>query len=128
MIFKSPRFLRDELRRTDSLIRLAGETSVAPFRPPYGRRLVILPWILWRERRPTVLWDLEPDSDPEISRDAARIVDHVMSRVRPGSIILLHVEIPSRRVNRVALPSLIGALRGAGYRFVTVSELMRRGP
>jgi peptidoglycan/xylan/chitin deacetylase (PgdA/CDA1 family) len=36
------------------------------------------------------------------------------------------VEVPSRAAGREALPGIIGTLHSAGYRFVTVSELMRR--
>jgi peptidoglycan/xylan/chitin deacetylase (PgdA/CDA1 family) len=37
------------------------------------------------------------------------------------------VEVPSRAAAREALPGIIGALHAAGYRFVTVSELLRHG-
>ena len=126
LIFKTPSYLRREIGATDSLIRAAGQEAPISFRPPYGRRFVILPWLLSRAGRATVLWDLEPDSDPEIGRDPTRIVDHVLRNVRPGSIVVLHVEVPSRAPGRAALPSLIGALRAAGYELVTVSELLRR--
>lgn len=126
LVLKSPGYVRREIRETDSLIRSAGYRETILFRPPYGKRLVVLPWILSRDDRPLILADLEPDSDPRNARDAARIVEYVERNVRPGSIILLHVEVPSRAAGREALPSLIGKLHAAGYRFVTVSELMRR--
>ncbi|HSJ65507.1 MAG TPA: polysaccharide deacetylase family protein [Gemmatimonadaceae bacterium] len=128
LVLKSPGYVRREIRTTDSLIRSTGYDGTIHFRPPYGKRLVILPWILSRHDRPVILADLEPDSNPATAVDAARMVDHVSSNVRPGSIILMHVEMPSRSTGREALPSLIGALHSQGYRFVTVSELMRRGP
>jgi peptidoglycan/xylan/chitin deacetylase (PgdA/CDA1 family) len=124
MVWKTPAFVRREVEQTDSLIRLAGQGGAIGFRPPYGKRLVILPWFLSRTGRVTVLWDVEPDSDPEVARDPDRLVDHVVKHVRPGSIILLHVETRARASSRVALPRLLGALRGAGYEFVTVSQLM----
>ncbi|HJU72585.1 MAG TPA: polysaccharide deacetylase family protein [Gemmatimonadaceae bacterium] len=126
LIFKSPGGVRRELERTDSVIRAAGQSSAVHFRPPYGKRLVVLPWILSRTGRTTILWDLEPDSYPDVARDPDRIVDHVMTRVRPGSIILLHVETRARAPARAALPKLLTALRAKGYELVTVSELMRR--
>lgn len=125
MVFKTPGFVRREIAETDSLIRAAGQRDPISFRPPYGKRLVVLPWILSRAGRPVVLWDLEPDSDPEVARDPRRIVARVLNYVRPGSILLLHVEMPQREAGRAALPSLIGSLRAAGYRLVTLSELMR---
>lgn len=127
LVFKTPAYVRHEIQSTDTLIRAAGQRGAIHFRPPYGKRLVILPWLLSRSGRTTVLWDVEPDTYPEIARDPARIVDHVVRNVRPGSIILLHVETLGRAPGRAALPTLIGALRAAGYEFVTVSELMLRG-
>jgi len=126
LVFKTPSYVRREVEQTDSLIRAAGQDQATHFRPPYGKRLVILPWFLSRSHRVTVLWDLEPDTYPEVARDPARVVDYVVKRVRPGSIILLHVESRGRAPARMALPPLIGALRAAGYEFVTVSELIHR--
>lgn len=128
LVLKSPWYVRREIETTDSLIRAAGYRGTIHFRPPYGKRLVVLPWILSREDRPVILADLEPDSDARRARDAGEIVEYVTARVRPGSIILLHVETPSRKAGREALPQLIGALHGAGFRFVTLSELLARAP
>lgn len=128
MVLKTPGFVRREIEDTDRLIRSAGYSETIYFRPPYGKRLVVLPWILSRDARPIIPADLEPDSNPRNADDAARMVEYVVQNVRPGSIILLHVEIPSRTAGREALPRIIGALHAAGYRFVTLSELMRRGP
>jgi peptidoglycan/xylan/chitin deacetylase (PgdA/CDA1 family) len=128
LVLKTPGYVRREIEDTDSLIRTAGYRETIYFRPPYFKRLVVLPWILSREDRPIILADLEPDSNPQNAGDAARIVDYDVQNVRPGAIILLHVEIPSRTAGREALPRIIGALHSAGYRFVTVSELLRKGP
>ena len=124
MVLKSPGYVRREISDTDSLIRSAGYGATIHFRPPYSKRLVVLPWILSRDDRPVILADLEPDSH---YRDAPRMVEYVRRHARPGSIILLHVEVPSRAAEREALPGIIGALHAAGYRFVTVSELLRHG-
>ncbi len=72
------------------------------------------------------MWDIEPESYREIAGDADRIVEHVIERVRPGSIILLHVMYESRETTREALPGIIDSLREQGYRFATVSELIGR--
>ncbi len=126
LVLKTPTSVRHEIEATDRLIRAAGQRGAIHVRPPYGKRLVILPWLLSRAGRTTVLWDLEPDSYQAVAHDPAQIVHHVVRNVRPGSIILLHVEIPRRASGRAALPILVGALRAAGYEFVTVSELLRR--
>ena len=120
MVFMSPSTVREEVEVTDSLIRASGATGPIHFRPPYGKRLVILPWYLSRRNRATVLWSLEPDSWFSRHPDMVR---HVSENVQPGSIILLHVEIPARAEGRASLPLMIRDLKERGYRFVTVSEL-----
>jgi peptidoglycan-N-acetylglucosamine deacetylase len=125
MVLMSSNTVREEVEMTDSLIRAAGVTGPIHFRPPYGKRLVILPWYLSRTDRATVLWSLEPDSWFDQHTDMVR---HVSDNVQPGSIILLHVEISSRAEERAALPLMIRDLKQRGYRFVTVSELRALSP
>ena len=120
MVLMSPSTVREEVETTDSLIRAAGATGPIHFRPPYGKRLVVLPWYLSRSDRATVLWSLEPDSWFSRHTD---MVSHVSDNVQPGSIILLHAEIPARAEGRAALPLMIRELKQRGYRFITVSEL-----
>ena len=123
MVLRSPASIRREVESTDALIRGAGWDGAIPFRPPYGKRLFVLPRHLHKTGRRTVLWDVEPESDSEVAQSAARIASHVIERVRPGSIILLHVMYPRREESRRALPLIVSGLRKRGYRFVTVQEL-----
>jgi peptidoglycan/xylan/chitin deacetylase (PgdA/CDA1 family) len=71
-----------------------------------------------------LLWDVEPESYQEVASSAERIAAHVVDRVRPGSIVLLHVMYQSRKESRRALPLIIEGLRARGFRFVTVQELL----
>jgi peptidoglycan-N-acetylglucosamine deacetylase len=122
LVLKSPGTIRREIERTDSLIRAAGHVGEIWVRPPYGKRLFGLPYYLSRHGRPVVLWTLEPDT---YHARAEAMVDYVRERVSPGSIILLHVEIPARSEGRAALRRIVPELRSRGYRFVTLSELLR---
>ena len=124
MILRSRAFVRREVERTDSLIREAGWQGEIPFRPPYGKRLLVLPHYLHQTGRRTVLWDVEPESYREVAASAERIAAHVLDRVRPGSIVLLHVMYPSRAESQRALPLIVSGLRERGYGFVTVQELL----
>jgi peptidoglycan-N-acetylglucosamine deacetylase len=124
MLLRSAAFIRAELDRTDSLIRDAGHRGAIHFRPPYGRKLVGLPWQLARSGRITVMWDVEPDSYPEVASSADSIIAHVLENARPGSIILLHVMYASRTESLRAVEGIIHGLRDRGFAFVTLSELL----
>jgi peptidoglycan-N-acetylglucosamine deacetylase len=125
MILVTPGFVQQEVERTDELIREAGYSGEIMFRPPFGKKLFVLPYFLAQTRRTTVTWDVEGDSNPGMARDATKIVDLVRSRVRPGSIILLHAMYPNRRESLKAIAGIVDSLHVEGYRFVTVSELLR---
>jgi peptidoglycan-N-acetylglucosamine deacetylase len=125
MLLHGPRFFRDEVERTDAVIRSVGAQGEIYFRPPYGYKLVGLPWYLWRTGRTSVTWDVEPDSYRKVAASAEGIAAHVAERARPGSIILLHPWYASRETSRAAVPLLIDALHTRGYRFVTVGELLK---
>lgn len=124
MVFVSPSFVRQEIERTDELIREAGYTGEIYFRPPYGKKLLVLPYYLTKNNRKTIMCDVEPDSYPTVAKDSAKITEYVRQRTRPGSIILLHVMYPSRVESLKAVGEIIASLENEGYRFTTVSELL----
>ena len=124
MVLKSPRFIRTEIERTDSLVRAAGHRGEIFFRPPFGYKLALLPWYLARHRRTTVTWDVEPDSHPEVAATSGGIVRHVLDRARPGSIVLLHVWYPARASSLGAVGPLIDSLRARGYQIGPVRDLL----
>lgn len=72
-----------------------------------------------------IQWDVV-SGDPVRDQSAERMAEAVLARVRPGSIVIAHA---NRRgwQTAEALAILIPALRERGYRFVTVSELLRAG-
>jgi peptidoglycan-N-acetylglucosamine deacetylase len=125
MVLKSQRFIASEIERTDAAIRAAGQLGTIHFRPPFGKKLLGLPWYLAQRQRTTIMWDVEPDSDASIARSPAQIAEHVATRARPGSIILLHVMQPNRLASLQAVPTILSNLSARGYRFVSVSELLR---
>ena len=124
MILVTPNFVQQEVEKTDSLIREAGYGGEINFRPPFGKKLLVLPYYLSKNRRKTITWDVDPDSKPEIARDAGKIIEVARSQVRPGSIILLHAMYPGRQESLKAVGGMIESLRREGYRFVSVSELL----
>jgi peptidoglycan/xylan/chitin deacetylase (PgdA/CDA1 family) len=127
MVGVSPAFVRDEIERTDALIRATGYQGPIHVRSPYCKKLFVFPWVLARAGRKNITFDVEPDSDPVVAADAAKITAHVLARARPGSIILIHAMYPSGGPGLAALPGVVEGLKERSYRFVTVSELLAAG-
>ncbi|MBF6342452.1 polysaccharide deacetylase family protein [Nocardia cyriacigeorgica] len=123
MVFVTPGTVADEVGRTDAAIRTTGYQGPITFRPPYGKKLWTLPKYLSDHDTTTVMWDVEPDSDPSAS--AEQIVAQTVREVRPGSIILLHVMFGNRANSLAAIPGIVAELKADGYRFVRISELLR---
>src|SRR5688500_12875408 len=59
MWFKSPAFIREELERTDGVIRAAGHRGPIHVRAPYCKKLVGLPWYLAKNNRIHITFDVE---------------------------------------------------------------------
>lgn len=121
MFGRSRAFYRDEIARTDRLLRAAGARPTL-FRPPFGKRLVGLPLEVEAAGYRMVTWDVADDviHFPDPQSYAADIV----ARARPGSIILIHPMYRPNRVERAALPLVLDGLARKGFRIVTVGELL----
>lgn len=120
MIFKSPAFIRDEIEKTDRLIREAGYKGEIDVRPPNGKKLVGLPYYLSKHDRDTITWSLEPDSYYTSATDK---VEYVRKNIEPGSIILLHPWYSESAEELKAVEGILQSLTEKGYKFVTVNEL-----
>ena len=107
-----------EIGKTDALLcSLLGEDNYW-VRPPYG---LLRPGTEGLIPVPMVKWSVDP-RDWE-SRDTGKVIQAVEEAIRPNSIILLHDIYPT---SVDAALALIDRLRGEGYEFLTVSELMDR--
>ncbi len=124
MAWMGPASVKDEIERTDAAIRAAGYQGEILFRPPYGKKLLTLPWYLSQHDRKTIMWDVEPESFPEVADNPDALAKYVIDNARNGSIIIMHVMYRSREVSRQALPLIIDGLRQRGFEFVTVSKLI----
>jgi chitin deacetylase len=124
MVLKSYPFIKEEVDRTDKLIRRTGYSGQINFRSPYSKKFILLPLYLSRVGKDNILFDVEPDSYSDVASSADRIVDYVAENAHPGSIILLHAENASRRESLEAVGGVIDALKARGFIFVTVSALL----
>ena len=125
MIFKSPSFIENEIEKTDQLIREAGYEGEILFRPPYGKKILGLPYYLSKHDRKTIMWDVEPESYPEIAKSPETIVQYVLQHTKPGSIILLHIWHYSKEEQSYIIENVTKGLKEKGYTFQTVSQLLQ---
>ena len=99
----------------DALTKVLGSSSKL-MRPPYGaitddiRNSLDLSFIMW-----------DVDSLDWKSKNEASILTEIQREVKNGSIILMH-DIHTESVN--ALPKVIDYLKGQGYDFVTIPDLL----
>lgn len=124
MVLKSWQFINTELDRTYQLISTSGYTGPIHFRPPYGKKLFLLPYSLSQKNMKTITWDVAPETDAQIASNTNAIVQHVLEKTRSGSIILLHPWYGAQQT-RDAIKPIIEGLKNQGYEFVTVSELLQ---
>ena len=121
MILVTPNFVKNEIERTDELIKKSGYQGEILFRPPYGKKLFVLPWYLSNHHRKSITWDVEPETYFTKSED---IVKNVLENTRNGSIILLHVMYDRRAESMRSVKPIIEGLKEKGFEFKTVSELL----
>jgi peptidoglycan-N-acetylglucosamine deacetylase len=120
MIFKKPSYIKQEVEKTNELIRQTGYTGQIDFRPPNGKKLFALPFYLNKQNIETITWDIEPDT---YFSTVSEKVDYVKSHVKSGSIILLHPMYDQTENELKALEGILKALNEQGYHFLTVNEL-----
>lgn len=119
MIFKSTAFVRDEIEKTDRLLKDIGAGAARLFRTPYGQQLIAVPYVLSRMGKANIRWNVDPDDFS--AGDSGTIASRVLSRVGPGSIILLHDNQPH---TPAAVDIIVKELVARGFAFRTVSELL----
>ncbi|PFK43958.1 polysaccharide deacetylase [Bacillus cereus] len=123
MIFKTPSFIKDEVEKTNTLIRSTGYTGQIDFRPPNGKKLIGLPYYLNEQHIETITWNLEPDT---YYTSPSEKINYVNKNVKPGSIILLHSMYDDSEKYLQTLEGILDSLSKKGYQFVTVNELQKR--
>ena len=126
MVLKTPGWTRREVERTDALLEDLGVPEPIHFRAPFGKKLLVLPWVLWRMDKADILFDVVPQPADYLHGDPELIAADIRNRARPGSIVVLH-DGGGERPETVEATRLVLERMGAeGWRFVTVSTLLAR--
>ncbi len=113
--------VREQLQKTDNVIYQVTNKRCTLLRPPYGSFTdAQKKWAKEEFGYTTILWSVDPLDwkKPGPSAVARRIV----SRAGKGAIVLAH-DIHAGTV--AAMPSTLDQLLAKGYKFVTVSELLK---
>lgn len=118
-----PRDPAAQVRRTDQAIRKAVGIAPATFRPPYGMLRNGLAAQAMKQKHCVVIWSADSNDWKRLSSE--RIARTIIRQAGPGGIALLHDGGGNRSRTVAALPIILRTLRGRGYRFVTVPELLR---
>ncbi len=103
-------------------IRSATHFEPCLFRPPGGAVDSAVVGTAGGLGMETILWDVDPADWTNPGSGA--VYSRVVSATRAGSIVLMHDGGGDRGGTLAALPKIIDTLRGRGYRFATVSELL----
>lgn len=125
MMFKPREFLLSEIEKTDKLLQELGvkQDSIS-FRPPFGRRFVVLSYLLSQMHKKQIMWDVN-SQDYEKTLTVEDIANRVIDNVRSGSIVVMHDGGGDRSRTVAATQIIVKALLSKGYEFKTVSELLK---
>ncbi|HEY3447680.1 MAG TPA: polysaccharide deacetylase family protein [Myxococcales bacterium] len=113
-----------EIGRTQAEIYARTGRLPTLLRPPFGDVDDHAVRAVARLGLTTVEYDVA-SGDPDARFTKERLVASVLARVRPGSIVVMHVNHPSFHTAE-ALPEIIAGLRARGFGLVTVGELIRQ--
>ncbi len=124
----SKRALTKDTALAQRVLKRATRQRPTLYRPPIGFRNFFMSGITRREHLRVINFSVRSLDTGRSKPDA--IVARVLRRIKPGCIILFHDGCdknakPDRRATLEALPILIDILKGTGYRFVTVSDLLK---
>ena len=110
-----------QLSRTASAIAAAGAENPRPlFRPPYGARNKHVLAVLRSAGYFSVYWTIDT-LDWETTRTPEQIEHAVLSKLKPGAIILMHV---GSKQTASILPKLLEEIKAQGYSFVTLRDAL----
>jgi len=129
LIFKKSSTIKQEIQKTDDLLRELGVKGEILFRPPFGRILFNALIAIASLKKKVIMWNV-PTKDYK-ENDSDMILSRIYKRLKPGSIIVLHdsgIDRNAKKIDRkstiVAVRKLIIELPERGYSFKTVSELI----
>ena len=115
-----------EITQGADALRQVGAPSPKYFRPPKGLTDEAVGVLADANQYRTIFWDLCLERFVDHTPDMRDALDHMLTRVKPGSIILAHDGgIPDRTKTMKTLPMLLQGLKARGYKMVDVTQLLK---
>lgn len=113
--------VKSEMDQTTEVIRKVTGVTPVTMRPPYGATGSALNRRMNEEfKMPVIMWSVDPQDWRY--RNASRVSSEILSKAKPGDIILAH-DIHASTI--AAMPAVFDGLLKKGFQFVTVSELLK---
>lgn len=129
LVFAGPQTILDEITQWEEVVGDAPLPGPKLFRAPHGFKNPWLPTVLKRKGYHLIgwtrgIWDTDDGVDPDL------LFRRATKNIRPGEVLLLHDGKdtslnPDRSATVAVLPRLIEFYRQAGYRFVTIPEILK---
>jgi peptidoglycan/xylan/chitin deacetylase (PgdA/CDA1 family) len=116
--------MSEQIDLTEAALGRYGKHSVA-FRPPFGEWSGRLVEVARGKGLPLVTWDVV-SGDPSPRTTSAGMIRTVLSKTRPGSIVIFHINGRGWKTAE-ALPEILAGLRARGFHFVLLSQLLGAG-
>lgn len=115
--------LESEIRQTDQLIFDLTGKHPSLFRPPdgvYNKRILN---VVSKNKYRIIMYSVDPKDWSNTT--SQKIIKTIVTKVKPGDIILLHDLGGNRSITVNSLEDIINKLNKEGYQFKTVSELIK---
>ena len=121
-----PKDIRTQM--ADHIDAVTGKGLPAPklFRPPYGAVNDLVVAEARRAGMLTVMWSLDTNDYKLPAAEA--MAAQVLAEIHPGAIVLAHDGGGDRTTTSAALPIILKGLTKAGYKMVTVPQLLLDNP
>lgn len=117
--------IRQEISHTNGIIYKITAQKPIWFRPPGGYLSYELIKITDQEKVKIAYWSWETDSKDWKGSSSQSIANHICKHISPGQIIILHDGCTNGLKTAKAVDLMLTDLSKQGYRFVTMSELMK---
>jgi polysaccharide deacetylase family sporulation protein PdaB len=117
----TPEWVREDIQKSQQQIKAVTGVEPKLLRPPNGHYSQTSLKVTEELGYKTIIWNVDSLDWKNPGKDV--IVERVVKRLKPGAIILLHAsDTPVQTAE--ALPVLLEQIHAAGYKVVTVGDLL----